>query len=376
MNSTRILLSILVCVAVLAPFARTRADNYYYFQPETLRVYRHTMMEWHLMMECDVELCGYGFSGLAPEEDVELFDPDDVMPNWSGTAAELYLGWPIYQFDPASNVYEGAATSIICPPSVPAGNHIAIRLFGAISDTAPFGIWTFSKDPNGYTDFTDAGGSTFEVELGPGYLEVIEHLLFLDLVGCPNDSIPEAVTTEVTGTGICSADNHLGTMGISCDVPWPDWAAWEGGDWDRPATGTLTLCPPSDVGPWMGNFIFDFYDLGTGEHAYDTCYVHVWNSVEVPQFTRGDADRDSDVQMSDAVATLKHLYVPGGDTLLCIDAGDSDDDGEVLMGDAVYTLKYLYVPGQPAPPLPFPNCGQDPTPDALGCGLHPCMGTR
>ena len=123
--------------------------------------------------------------------------------------------------------------------------------------------------------------------------------------------------------------------------------------------------PPSYAGPWTGNFIFDFYDLGTGEHKYDTCFVHVWNSVETPQFTRGDADLDSDVQMSDAIATLKHLYVPGSDTLLCLDSGDSDDDGEVLMGDAVYTLQFNFS-GGPAPAAPFPDCGLGDT-EALGC---------
>jgi hypothetical protein len=327
-------------------------------------------MEWELMMECDIELCGFGFAGLAPEEEVELFDPDMLL------FEEISWIWPFSgpEYDPAENSYGGGWTAIICPPGVPPGTYSITKIWGAISDTVPFGVYTFSADPSHSTSFTDGGGHTFDVELGPGYLEVIEHLLFLDLAGCPHDSIPEAATTEIEAVGQCTADDHLGTVSVSCDVEWPAWATWDGGDWGRPATGTLTLLPSSHAGPWTGNFIFDFQDLGNGEHAYDTCAVYVWDSVEIPEFVRGDADSDGSVKMSDALATLIHLYLPGSDTLSCLDAGDSDDDGEIQMGDALYALKYLYVPGEPQPPAPFPFCGPDPSPDDLGCGLHQCMG--
>jgi hypothetical protein len=45
------------------------------------------------------------------------------------------------------------------------------------------------------------------------------------------------------------------------------------------------------------------------------------------------------------------------------------------MSDAIYTLKYLYVPGSPPPPEPGPiDCGLDPSGDELDCGSHPCAG--
>jgi hypothetical protein len=57
-----------------------------------------------------------------------------------------------------------------------------------------------------------------------------------------------------------------------------------------------------------------------------------------------------------------------------MDASDSDDGGDVEMADAIYTLKYLYVPGEPPPPDPGPvNCGSDPTDDGLDCSNHPCQ---
>jgi hypothetical protein len=77
--------------------------------------------------------------------------------------------------------------------------------------------------------------------------------------------------------------------------------------------------------------------------------------------------------MSDAIFTLKALYVPGSPEPSCMDAADSDDNGTMEMSDAIYTLKYLYVPGAPPPPDPGPvNCGSDPTDDALDCQSHPC----
>jgi hypothetical protein len=57
-----------------------------------------------------------------------------------------------------------------------------------------------------------------------------------------------------------------------------------------------------------------------------------------------------------------------------MDAADSDGAGSVEMSDAIYTLKYMYVPGSPPPPPPGPeSCGLDPTADDLNCGNHPCF---
>ncbi len=94
-------------------------------------------------------------------------------------------------------------------------------------------------------------------------------------------------------------------------------------------------------------------------------------------FIRGDGDADMDVEMSDAIFTLKALYVPGAPQPSCMDASDSDDNGAMEMSDAIYTLKYLYVPGSPPPPAPGPDtCGYDPTEDGLDCVSHPCLGAR
>ncbi|MCA8961943.1 MAG: hypothetical protein KDC38_15565, partial [Planctomycetes bacterium] len=51
--------------------------------------------------------------------------------------------------------------------------------------------------------------------------------------------------------------------------------------------------------------------------------------------------------------------------LECPDRGDTNDDGAMDISDAVYLLSALFVPGSPTPPAPYPDEGDDPTPDSL-----------
>jgi PKD repeat protein len=88
-----------------------------------------------------------------------------------------------------------------------------------------------------------------------------------------------------------------------------------------------------------------------------------------PRFRRGDANGDDLLDMSDAIATLLHLFA-GGAELDCLTAADANDSGALDVSDAIYTLGYLFL-GTPAPPAPFPECGQDTDPDGLGCVSAP-----
>jgi len=91
-------------------------------------------------------------------------------------------------------------------------------------------------------------------------------------------------------------------------------------------------------------------------------------------FIRGDANRDRQVNIVDAVAILRHLFVAKDDgapaflgSLRCPDAADVDDDGLVLLTDAFEIVQYLFLHGS-APKEPFPAAGRDPTPaDTLPC---------
>ena len=86
-----------------------------------------------------------------------------------------------------------------------------------------------------------------------------------------------------------------------------------------------------------------------------------------PDFTRGDFDRDSEVDLTDAVSTARYLFL-GGTTPVCMDSADSNDDGILDISDPVYLLFYLFIANSPPPPPPFPEAGNDPTfRDNLGC---------
>ncbi len=91
-------------------------------------------------------------------------------------------------------------------------------------------------------------------------------------------------------------------------------------------------------------------------------------------FRRGDANGDSEVDLSDAVYTLSWRFV-GGDAPGCPDAADANDDGSVDLSDAVYTLGWRFL-GGPPPPDPGPNdCGADSTDDDLGRWCHQICAT-
>ncbi|MCA8960512.1 MAG: hypothetical protein KDC38_08365 [Planctomycetes bacterium] len=94
-------------------------------------------------------------------------------------------------------------------------------------------------------------------------------------------------------------------------------------------------------------------------------------TVDAVPFTRGDVNGDGLFDIGDAVAGLDHLF--GGATLACDDALDANDDGGKDIGDAVSILATLFSGGSP-PPAPFPDCGEDPTADALTCDVYDACG--
>ena len=83
-------------------------------------------------------------------------------------------------------------------------------------------------------------------------------------------------------------------------------------------------------------------------------------------FVRGDSNADGTVDISDAIATLGHLFL-GGLPLRCSDAADANDDGQVDMSDAISILDFLFRGSSGAPSRPFPEPGLDPTGDDLSC---------
>ncbi|MCZ6793142.1 MAG: hypothetical protein O7J95_05960, partial [Planctomycetota bacterium] len=90
-------------------------------------------------------------------------------------------------------------------------------------------------------------------------------------------------------------------------------------------------------------------------------------------FSRGDANADTSIDISDAIFILAFLFLGGADPV-CHESLDIDDGGEINITDAVNLLVGLFLGGtEPAPP--FPECGLDPTPnDGQTCeSFPPCQ---
>jgi|GEM_PF-6971723 len=110
--------------------------------------------------------------------------------------------------------------------------------------------------------------------------------------------------------------------------------------------------------------VFD-YANNMGSDSSDNDFV-----ITGGLFLRGDANEDMAVDLGDLLSIINYLF-KGGE-VSCLDAGDCNDDGVIDLSDVIYLINYLYKVGPP-PPIPFPACGLDPTPDKLGREFHPCQ---
>lgn len=86
--------------------------------------------------------------------------------------------------------------------------------------------------------------------------------------------------------------------------------------------------------------------------------------AEVP-FRRGDVNGDGKINLSDPIWIVSALFF-GASFGPCRAAADVDDDGKLVLTDAIYTLNFLFR-GGPAPPAPYPGCGEDPTDGDPAC---------
>lgn len=91
--------------------------------------------------------------------------------------------------------------------------------------------------------------------------------------------------------------------------------------------------------------------------------------VARPIFVRGDANQDRRYNIADVISVLDTLY-RGGALPRCVDASDVNDDGKLNITDPIYLLQHLFQGGIDPPP-PWPEPGEDPTPDGLDCLDYP-----
>jgi hypothetical protein len=150
-------------------------------------------------------------------------------------------------------------------------------------------------------------------------------------------------------------------------------SSWDDGQWvDTVVDAISSATCGVAVGAGRNDDTVRVYGCNRAGEVYEFTHSnpYVYGSA---RFIRADADGDSAITMSDALFTLRYLYLPSGETPSCLKTADSDDKGDIAMSDAIYTMRHLYVPSSPEPPAPFPDCGSDPTPDALSCEAHRCM---
>ena len=96
------------------------------------------------------------------------------------------------------------------------------------------------------------------------------------------------------------------------------------------------------------------------------------HSARADSFIRGDTDINGVIEITDPTRTFRFLFL-GGMELDCLDGADSDDNGSLELTDGIYTLNFLFTGGA-QPPVPFEDCGFDPTKDDLDCQFSWCSG--
>jgi hypothetical protein len=84
-------------------------------------------------------------------------------------------------------------------------------------------------------------------------------------------------------------------------------------------------------------------------------------------FIRGDANRNGEVDVSDAVAMLDYLF-QGSSNLDgdCLAAADANADQALDISDPIFILNYLFLGGT-EPPAPFPAEGLASEESVLDC---------
>ena len=221
---------------------------------------------------------------------------------------------------------------------------------------------------------SDCGAAALRVE--GGLPEVRESLLLRSGTGLSvsgGECAADHVTITENRTGLAASGS--GAIRVESSIVW-------GNDVDVSLSGGTASFAYSDVGsseppPGAGNIAADprfvspsVYQLAPGSPAAGagkdgTDMGAVQSPDAGPRFIRGDYLGDGQINLTDVIVLLSHLFL-GGPPEPCEDAGDADDSGILDLSDAITNLNYQFLGGTP-PPAPFPEPGRDLTPDSLNC---------
>jgi hypothetical protein len=216
------------------------------------------------------------------------------------------------------------------------------------------GSFGFSYDPTAITvtDVVPSGVMASLPEGGPEYLTVTL-----------NPVLDECEPSIQAGVGIAWQNDTLGDAEIGIGEDQEIFTIM----WEEAQDRTATISPVEFV---------DCLKIDHGSPPIEITLLVEDGSV-TPRtesgeiviegiFRRGDANGDGACDLSDSIAILLYLFVPGHE-ITCLDAADADDNGLITIGDAVYGLTYLFAGGDP-PLAPGPDeCGRDTTPDEFLC---------
>ena len=194
--------------------------------------------------------------------------------------------------------------------------------------------------------------------LGVGWLHEVGHYLSLTHTFQCEGLFCDP--TVCTGTGAYH-DVPRGT--VSCPDNCPDFTNVMSYYRFSPEVATLSACQLEEME-------YELYDPdGRRRNVVGPPLEVPFPEVPREPFRRGDISGDSQVNLTDSVFLLRHLFA-GGPAPVCLETADTNDDGALNLSDAVYLLNYLFADGAP-PAEPWSACGVDPAAGSLGCFLYP-----
>ena len=255
---------------------------------------------------------------------------------------------------------------------------------GLTGFSVEFDLWQAGSDPSGYN--TNGWGHIGVAVNGIVNADIQTHVDVLGPTAFPTtlggDGFPELVQAGAEGVAIhTEIDYNNGNLQVWIEAP--ETNGLNGAEPAFPRTKVIDTVVTFDeinlpvLGdePVIQNAYVGFTAATGGAvigSEVDNVILTLFPADDVPPetgFRRGDADAVGAINLTDGVFLLNFLFLGGG-APPCADAADANDDGTLNITTGVFVFNWLFL-GGPLPPAPGPGaCGEDPTPDDLGCDSY------